>query len=403
MASTPYDKQADYAYWKMAVSNHNYADLDPVIGMPFKLTRSHKIVTAGSCFAEHIGRYLKAAGANFLVTEPAHQFISQSAADETSYGRFSARYGNVYTGRQLLQLFDRAYGHFCPDEDIWQESSSVFIDPFRPNIQPGGFNSHREFEIDRRQHFAAVRAAFEMLDVFIFTLGLTECWRSRIDGAVFPLCPGVRGGQYSESIHEFVNFEIEDVVDDMQKFIQRLRSVNKNAKVILTVSPVPLAATAENRHVLVSTIYSKSVLRVACDKIVRSLRDVYYFPAYEIITGPRSNYFEEDGRSVTEAGIAHVMRVFFDHYLIERPILDKGVIVREVRRRLFGKSSTEITDLTSAFSAMCDEEALLLPPSGISDHTRNQHEAPEQTSAETPQAETGLTSTVQDSGPMSEG
>ena len=33
------------------------------------------------------------------------------------YGIYSARFGNIYTARQLLQLIQRAYGEFVPVED----------------------------------------------------------------------------------------------------------------------------------------------------------------------------------------------------------------------------------------------------------------------------------------------
>jgi hypothetical protein len=78
------------------------------------------------------------------------------------------------------------------------------------------------------------------------------------DGAVFPLCPGVLGGTFDKRRHEFVNLDVEDVVADVTAFVSELRAVNPEARVILTVSPVPLIATAEPRHVLVSTIASKS-------------------------------------------------------------------------------------------------------------------------------------------------
>ncbi|MES2303044.1 MAG: GSCFA domain-containing protein, partial [Pseudomonadota bacterium] len=83
-----------------------------------------------------------------------------------------------------------------------------------------------------------------------------------------------------------------------------------------TVSPVPLVATAENRHALVATTYSKSVLRVVAEEVARTDSRVEYFPSYEIITGSysRGRYFESDLRSVTPEGVAHVMRVFMKHF-----------------------------------------------------------------------------------------
>jgi hypothetical protein len=297
-----------------SVASVDPKQLDPVVSFPFKLSSSHKVVTAGSCFAQHIARHLKASGFNFLVTESAHPLLDRATAEQYGYGIFSARYGNIYSSRQLLQLVQRVYGSFSPEDGVWL-GDGRFYDPFRPSIQPNGFPNRIELERDRAQHFAAVRLAIESMDVFVFTLGLTETWIDSVDGAAYPICPGVAAGTFEPARHRLLNLSVAEVVDDMRRAIGLIRERNPNVKVILTVSPVPLMATAEDRHVLVSTVYSKSVLRVAADVVARELDDVAYFPSFEIITGAfnRGAYFAEDLRSVREEGVEHVMRLFFQH------------------------------------------------------------------------------------------
>ena len=312
MSGNPYQNLPDHAFWRRAVAQVAPGAVDPAVQAPFTIAPGDAVFTAGSCFAQHIGPMLRAIQFNFLVAEAAHPLASAALAHSFNYDVFSARTGNIYTARQLLQLFRRAYGNFSPAEDVW-ETDGQFIDPFRPQIQPGGFLSRREFEIDRARHFAALRRAFETLDVLVFTLGLTEAWRSRADGAVFPLCPGVAGGTFDAARHEFHNFTVAEVVEDLSCFIDELRGVNHGCRVILTVSPVPLVATARaDTHVLAATIYSKSVLRVAAEMVAQGRPGVAYFPSYEIITGrfDGGSYFAGDRRSVTGVGVAHVMRVF---------------------------------------------------------------------------------------------
>jgi len=360
MKTHPYSKRPDYALWRRAVADVAPGEIDPVVEAPFRLGVREKVATAGSCFAQHIGRYLRSSSCNYLITESPHSFISPQAAEMLNFGLYTARYGNVYTSRQLLQLFDRAYGKFIPKENHWVEGAAHVVDPFRPQIQPGGFNSARELDFDRERHFEAVRRAFETLDVFVFTLGLTELWRSREDGAAFPLCPGVAGGDYSSARHEFVNLGVDDVVADMTAFIQRLRAVNPGARIILTVSPVPLVATAEPRHVLISTMYSKSALRVACDVLSRALSHVAYFPSYEIVAGgyAPTDYFAPDRRSVTQEGVAHVMRVF-DRHFIKRNAA--GEALRGALRAIAPTQAAAPEDpIAAAMRLMCDEEALSL-------------------------------------------
>ena len=316
MSVHPYRNKPNYAFWSRSVAGVNSDDVDPVIKCEFKISKLDHVATAGSCFAQHIARHLAANGLNFLITEKAHPIVPQNLVSSYNYGVFPARFGNIYTSRQLLQLFKRVYGEFQPKDDLWKNANGNLIDPFRPQIQPNGFPTETEYRADRLQHFAKVRKMFAELSVFIFTLGLTECWVSREDGAVYPLCPGVSGGSFDANRYEFLNLRVDEVSHDLIEFADRLRQINPKAKIILTVSPVPLVATAEDRHVLVSNTYSKSVLRVAAETVTQSRTDVVYFPSYEIITGnfSRCRYFNDDLRSINETGVSHVMRVFLKHY-----------------------------------------------------------------------------------------
>lgn len=313
MNDNPYAKAPDFQRWSKAIAQTPSGDVDPLTRVPFQIACSDTIVSAGSCFAQHIGRRLLQNGFSYLVTETAHPLLPKDIADSFGYGLYSARYGNIYTTRQLLQLLRRAYGRFRPNDDVWQDNGRYY-DPFRPTIQAKGFATRREYDLDRQQHFAAVRRAFETMNVFIFTLGLTECWQSIEDGAVYPMCPGTVAGHFDPTQHAFLNLSAAEVIADMRAFVAEVRALNPKVRVVLTVSPVPLAATAVEQHVLLSTVYSKSVLRVAAEEIAR-LPDAMYFPAYEIVTGSfsRGRYFGDDCRAVTEEGVSHVMRVFFKH------------------------------------------------------------------------------------------
>lgn len=311
--SHPYHDIPGYRRWRAGVADAPAGELDPVVGFPFRIAAEDRIAAAGSCFAQHVARHLRARGFTFLDTEPAHPLLPADTARDFGYGVFSARYGNIYTSRQLLQLLRRAYGRFVPSDDVWEQSGR-FFDPFRPSIQPNGFATREEYDADRRQHFAAVRSLFEQADVFVFTFGLTECWISREDAAAYPLCPGTVAGQYDPLRHALVNLTVEEVLADMTAFVDELRAVNPKVKLVLTVSPVPLAATALDRHVLVSTTVSKAILRIAAEQLTQ-LPDVAYFPSYEIITCPsrHGSYYAEDLRSIREDGVRHVMELFFRH------------------------------------------------------------------------------------------
>jgi hypothetical protein len=313
------------------------------------------VVTAGSCFAQHVARYLAKTGFNFLVTERPHPLLTESVANKLNYGLFSARYGNIYTTRQLRQLLERAYGSFKPVDGAWQRQDARWVDPFRPQVLPGGYVSPLEVELDRELHLAAVRHAIEDMNVFVFTLGLTESWLDNRDGAVYPLAPGVAGGVYDENIHAFCNFDVEDVAADLQWSLDFIRSRNPSVKFILTVSPVPLNATALDRHVAVSTAYSKAVLRVAAERICNANDMCDYFPSYEIITSPitRGAYFEEDAREIRPEGVHHVMSLFLKHYAGMQTGASKPTSRRKPK-----KVPDRIEQAEALMQALCDEEAI---------------------------------------------
>lgn len=354
--SHPYRGLPDHQFWRKQHAIANPAAFDPVVNASFTITPEDAVVTAGSCFAQHVARFLAANGFNFLVTEPVNPVIDPKIGSAFNYGLFPARYGNLYTARQLLQLLRRAFGLFTPICEAWDGPMGGVVDPFRPQIQPGGFVSAHELALDREVHFAAVRKAFEELDLFVFTLGLTESWKDTRDGAVYPLAPGVAGGAYDPAIHRFHNFTVEETAQDMQAAIDFIRRINPRARIIITVSPVPLNATAIDRNVFTSTTYSKAVLRVAAEQICAGNDACDYFPSYEIITAPfvRGAYYAEDCREVLPEGVRHVMGLFLKHY--GRVDLTGGKSEMQTPDHAHG--TTPGMPVEALLEVLCDEEAI---------------------------------------------
>lgn len=311
--ANPYKNFPSSSFWSKSVSLHETALVDPIIETKFRFEKDFKIASAGSCFAKQLSSRIKDLGINYIIKEKPHSLLNDSEVDLYNYNSYSARYGNIYTISQLKQLFLRAYNDFEDNNHIIS-SQNNFIDAYRPRIQPNGFSSKEELKLDRKFHYKAVRSVFKELDVFIFTLGLTEAWRSSIDDTTFPICPLVVSESVKQSDYYLHNFTIEEIERDLAEFIELLTDVNKSAKIILTVSPVPLIATGNRKHVIVSNCYSKSLLRVAVGNISENYSNVDYFPSFEIINSI-PGYFNSDLRTVNQKGIDHVMRVFLEHYL----------------------------------------------------------------------------------------
>lgn len=305
----PYQSAPAQAFWSKAVSR-DFDQRSLIDSRKPLVVAGDRVASAGSCFASNLVPYLEQAGLTYLRTEVRPAALADIPAENLGYDKFSAAYGNIYTPRQLLQLLRRTNGSFRPREDRWRTSAGV-LDPFRPGLRYHAL-SDVEFDLLSVQHLGAVRRVFLESSVFIFTLGLTEAWISKPDGAVFPACPGAVAGSFNPNLHEFVNFSAAQISSDLSLFVEELRVVNPGVRIILTVSPVPLVATASGQHVLLSSTYSKAVLRVAAEEVASRYPLVRYFPAYEIVTGPQApdSYFEEDRRNVSKLAIDSVMAAF---------------------------------------------------------------------------------------------
>ena len=355
MQANPYAGRADYTFWRRSMAGRPMQDVDPVSGAAFRIGDDDQVATAGSCFAQHIARTLVRLGFSYLVTEHA-----PSGEDEAGgYGVFPARFGNIYTARQLLQLFRRAYGVYEPRDVCWQRADGRYVDPFRPRVEEAGFATPQALAEDTEIHLAAVREMFETCDVFIFTLGLTEAWVSRHDSAVFPLAPGVVASSPDPDDYTFKNFTVAEVETDLLAFVDLLRRINPSVRIILTVSPVALMATYEDRHVLVSTVYSKSVLRVVAGSVSAARPNIAYFPSYEVITGPQGGraMYEDDLREVRPEAVQHVMSLFAKHYL------GSGAAVAPAPAMMVAPDTapdraTSLREFLDTQAVICDEEAL---------------------------------------------
>jgi hypothetical protein len=317
--SHPYKNLPPNAFWAPAVARQSPFTVDGVYEKKFALAATDAIACAGSCFAQHVGRHLKAGGFAYLDAEPAPGGLPQELHSRFGYGVYSARFGNIYTARQLLQLFDRAFGTFVPVDADWTKDSRHY-DAFRPAVEPDGFGERDEMRACRAGHLAAVRRMFETMDVMVFTLGLTEAWRAKADGAVYPLCPGTAAGEFSDQKYEFHNFSAAEILEDLTTLIGKVRAIKEGARFIFTVSPVSLIATASPAHVLVANTYSKSVLRGVAGEMAARFECVDYFPSYDLLASHpmRGMFYAPDMREVTTAGVEFVMKHFFSQHPIKR-------------------------------------------------------------------------------------
>jgi hypothetical protein len=278
--SHPYETLPEDRFWRTGVADRDALDITGLWKPKHEIRRRTRIVTAGSCFAQHFAKALVARRYRWLDYEPGPAGLTPEQRKDYHYGTFSFRTGNIYTPRMLLQWLTWALTDAEPPQEVW-EKDGRFFDPFRPGVEPGGFASAQELHASRRDTLRAIAEAVRGSHVFVFTMGLTEAWQNTASGVEYAVCPGTMAGEFDPEAHKFVNHGFGALMGDMT--------------------------------VLTATSHSKSILRAVASELTQTQVRVDYFPSYEIITHPayKGRFFAPNLRSVLPEGVDHVMAQFF--------------------------------------------------------------------------------------------
>lgn len=296
---TPYSEKAEKSFWKTGVAQVNLGD------EPFKLIHNlliskenSKLSSIGSCFAQHVGKWL---------LENDYSF-NRSQLDKKQISSFA--FGNVYTPKCLLQWLQssRSSNKF---DIYYDEKVGRYLDLLRPSVFPEGFDSEETLRDSRNAAKNELLDTLKNTNVLIFTLGLTEAWKD-LDNIFYPSCPGVIAGEFNENIFYFHEFNYNEIQSDLLEIKGIIKHINPKIKMILTVSPVPLTATASDKHILVASQYSKSVLRSVAGYLSDNDDFFDYFPSFEIITVNNVDdfRFNANRRTVSNDAIEYVMSHF---------------------------------------------------------------------------------------------
>ena len=295
----PYQNMPEKSFWRTAVSDRRKDEVYTHVWEPkFNISKQDHIISAGSCFAQRVGEWFLDHGFGYHVTKLDDQY------------NFSFATGNIYTPLMLVQWLEACLSGEDMDYCV-QECDGRFYDLLRPMIAKEGFSTLEKLLAFRRETVEEIKDQISKADVFIFTLGLTEAWLDHT-GHSFANCPGTIQGVYDASKVKFINFNTDDLMADMTRALKVLKKINPAIKLLLTVSPVPLTATASGGHVLPATVYSKSCLRAIAGRLAAENDWIDYFPSYEILSSHASKgpFFEENERTVAKAGVSFVMQHF---------------------------------------------------------------------------------------------
>lgn len=255
------------------------------------ITKDTPVASIGSCFAEEFALHMRERGFRYVIAE-------ETARDFPT----SANWGRVYTipcFRQIV-LYSTTGDFPMPVE----RSDNGWFDPLREE-DTGYFATRDEAEAAIRAHRAASRRAFAETRVLILTLGQSEGWIDRRTGLAWGRRPHRDRDQFDAR-----TFSLEENAAWLEESLTRLRALNPELDLLLTVSPVPRFATFAEAEVITASFAAKCTLRLAAERMTRALPRVWYFPALEMTLAYNPYALRSDNRHVKYATVDRILALF---------------------------------------------------------------------------------------------
>ena len=259
------------------------------------VTPDTRITAFGSCFAANISNWLAARNYNILTR------------DEGSNAYVVKCGEGMVNSFVIRQQFEWAFEGKKFEQDLWHGYSA----------ESYGYDE----EIRRQTH-----DIFSKTDLFILTFGLSEVWYDEVTGGVF--WRSIPQDAYDPTRHKFRVTTVEENRENIRAIYDLIRTHRPDAKIICTLSPVPLIATFRPVSCISANSVSKAVLRVAIDELMRELGDegvLHYWPSYEIVTDVFHSPFKQDRRHLPRAVLDFIM-MLFEQVWCERQPTDEEML-----------------------------------------------------------------------------
>lgn len=146
----------------------------------------------------------------------------------------------------------------------------------------------------------------------VFTLGTNHVYILNETGEIVDNCRKRPQRLFTER-----ELTVDECAEYLCRAIGRLRSVNPDMRVVLTVSPIRYAKYGFHGSQL-----SKAVLLLAANKVVRGQDMVEYFPAYEIVNDELRDYrfYREDMLHPSDQAVEYIWQRFGDTYFSEHTL-----------------------------------------------------------------------------------
>jgi hypothetical protein len=244
----------------------------------FPMGLKERVFTIGSCFADEMGDRLL----------------------ENKLNVWNNRLGTVYNPISIHRLLLFGLENKMPTSESYLVADGVHLN-YHFHSSVSSLNKE-EFENKIRNEISEAAEYLKNTDRIVITYGTAFVYRLKSNNEIVANCHKAPSANFTKSL-----LTEGEIIESFKMFYSKLKSINPNCKIILTVSPVRhLKDTLELNSV------SKSVLRISCNTIINQFSDVDYFPAYEILLDDLRDYrfYKTDRLHPTEEAAEYIWEKF---------------------------------------------------------------------------------------------
>jgi tetratricopeptide (TPR) repeat protein len=197
-----------------------------VSNVPRFIHKDSKFLTMGSCFAREIARFMQDQGL------------------QTKWLDVSESVNTTFANKCLVDWLKG-----CENSQASQRIEELFAG---------------------RDSRESITQVMRDVDAFVFTLGVAPAFFDRATKEFIMPRPSAINTHALAEKYSYETTSIDANLDNILYVIDYIKTINENAYIFLTLSPVPIGMTFEYESAMVADCVSKSVLRVAADLDIMS-------------------------------------------------------------------------------------------------------------------------------------
>jgi hypothetical protein len=283
----------------------------------FEINYQKNLFFIGSCFSENISNLFK----------------------EYKFQVFSNPSGILYNPISILQILN-----FIIDNKLFTKDDLFYSNNKWLSFYHHGSFSNKDLNSTLEKININLKNANNFLkntDYLFITLGSAFVYELKENNLIVANCHKLSSKLFNQRL-----LEVQEIKDNYISLMKKLINFNKNMKIIFTVSPIRYLKYGNEQNT-----YSKAILFVSINELKKLFKNIYYFPAYELLLDDLRDYrfYDEDMIHPSHQAINYIWDKLINSMLEKKSI----VIIKKIEKILLAKKHIPINPESEEYKKFC--------------------------------------------------